>query len=196
MTVAALLPYHYPLRAISTVPASVIMARRHLTPTPDTSPGGVARYRDRIFDDTRHDPYQAKGKYREPMMCARCGAIFERGRWRWGEAPAGAHRSTCPACARTRDELPAGFVTLSGEFFNAHRAELLQLARNTAELERSEHPMHRIMHVVETAAEAVITTCDLHSARRIGEALESAYHGDLAMRFGEDEYSVRVRWRR
>ena len=98
-----------------------------------------------------------------------------RGRWTWGPAPPGAHKATCPACARTRDQLPAGFVTLSGEFFNAHRAELLHLARNTAEHECSEHPLNRIMNVVEMPAEAVITTCDVHSARRIGEALERAY---------------------
>jgi len=172
------------------------MARRHSVLTPDTPPGGVTRYRDRIFDDPQHDPYHAKGKYREPSACGTCGAVFEGGRWRWGEAPAGARKSTCPACARIRDDFPAGYVNLSGEFFNAHRAELLQLARNAAEKERSEHPMHRIMHVVEAPAETVITTCDIHSARRIGGALESAYQGDLEVRFGEDEYSVRVKWSR
>ena len=52
------------------------------------------------------------------------------------------------------------------------------------------------MNVAETAAEAVITTCDVHSARRIGEALKSAYDGELGLRFGEDEYSVRVSWKR
>ncbi len=172
------------------------MARRHSTPTPESPPGSVTRYRDRIFDDLRHDPYHAKGKYREPTVCPGCGAIFENGRWKWGEAPLGAHKATCPACARTRDELPAGFVTLSGDFFNAHRVDLLQLARNTAENERSEHPMNRIMTVTEASDEAVITTCDVHSARRIGEALKRAYDGDLDMSFAEDEYSVRVNWKR
>lgn len=154
------------------------------------------RHRARIFDDLPHDPYQAKGKYREPMLCGVCGAIFQGGRWTWSPAPPGAHQATCPACARARDQLPAGFVTLSGEFFNAHRAELLHLARNTAENECSEHPLHRIMNVVEMPAEAVIATCDVHSARRIGEALERAFDGDLNMRFAKDEYSVRVNWRR
>ena len=156
-------------------------------PTPKTPPGGVTRYRDRIFDDLRHDPYQARGKYREPTVCARCRAIFERGRWKWGDAPPRAHEATCPACARIHDKLPAGIVTLSGEFFSAHRSELLQLARNTAESERAEHPLHRIMAVTETPDGAVITTCDVHSARRIGEALKSAYDGELDLRFGEDE---------
>ena len=172
------------------------MTRRHATPTPDTPPGSVTRYRARIFDDLRHDPYQARGKYREPTVCASCGAIFERGRWKWGEAPTQAHKATCPACARIRDKLPAGLVTLAGEFFNAHRAELLQLARNAAESERSEHPLHRIMGVAEAPDQAVITTCDVHSARRIGEALKSAYDGELDLRFGEDEYLVRVHWTR
>ncbi len=172
------------------------MTRRHPTPTADSPPGSVTRYRDRIFDDLRHDPYQAKGKYREPTVCAGCGAIFQNGRWKWGEAPLHSHKETCPACARIRDNLPASLVTLSGEFFNAHRAELLQLARNTAESERAEHPLHRIMHVAETPDEAVISTCDVHSPRRIGGALERAYDGELEVRFGEDEYSVRVHWTR
>lgn len=172
------------------------MGRRHSIPSPESPPGGIVRHRDRVLDQARHDPYQAKGKYRGPALCSGCGAIFENGRWRWGEAPAGAHRSTCPACARTRDEFPAGYVNLSGVFFDAHRAELLQLARHTAEQERGEHPLHRIMHVVEAPGQTVITTCDVHSARRIGEALASAYKGDLDVRFGEDEYSVRVNWTR
>lgn len=172
------------------------MTRRHTIPTPDSPPGSVARYRDRIFDDRRHDPYQARRKYKEPTLCGECGAVYAKARWTWGDAPAHAHRETCPACARTRDKLPAGLVTLSGEFFNAHRAELLQLARNAAERERTEHPLHRIMQVTEAPAEVVIATCDIHSPRRIGEALERAYRGDLDMRFGHDEYSVRVNWRR
>ena len=82
---------------------TTFMVRRHSIPTPDTPPGSVTRYRDRIFDDLRHDPYQARGKYREPTVCSGCGAIFERGRWKWGETPPRAHEATCPACARTRD---------------------------------------------------------------------------------------------
>ena len=172
------------------------MGRRHSIPSPETPPGGIVRQRDRVLDQARHDPYQAKGKYRGPAICGGCRAVFDNGRWCWGEPPSNAHRAICPACARTRDELPAGYVNLSGAFFDAHRAELLQLARHTAEQERAEHPMHRIMHVIEAPGQTVITTCDVHSARRIGEALASAYKGDLDVRFGEDEYSVRVSWTR
>jgi len=172
------------------------MAPRHPTPTPDSPPGSITCDRERVFfDDARHDPYQAKGKYREPTICSTCRAIYQGGRWAWGDAPEQAHHANCPACARVRDRLPAGVVTLSGAFFNAHRVELLQLAHNAAERERSRHPLHRIMNVAETATEAVITTCDVNCAQRIGEALQSAFDGHLDLCFGEGEYSVRVSWK-
>jgi len=173
-----------------------VMTRRQTIPSPATPPGSTPRYRDRIYDDARHDPYRAKGKYQEPAACTGCGAIFEGGRWRWSQVAANARPSMCPACARIRDALPAGYVSLSGPFFEAHRLELLRLVRNTAAQERAEHPLHRIMQILEDAEQTLVTTSDVHSARRIGEALKHAYDGDLDIGFGHDEYSVRVSWRR
>jgi hypothetical protein len=172
------------------------MTRRTTTRTPDTPPGGVTRYRDRIFDDKRVDPYQARGKYGEPTVCTDCGAVFRRGRWAWGETPEGARRDCCPACHRIRDKLPAGSVTLEGDFYAAHRAELLRLVRNEAEHERGEHPLNRIMGIDEQPDRAVVTTTDIHTAHRIGTALAHAYQGHVDMRYAEGEYSLRVNWRR
>jgi hypothetical protein len=42
----------------------------------------------------------------------------------------------------------------------------------------------------------VVTTTDIHTPHRIGTALERAYQGELAMRYGDEEYSIRVSWRR
>ncbi len=172
------------------------MIRRTAIPTPDTPPGGVTRYRDRIFDDPRHDPYQARGKYKEPAVCGDCQAVLRRGTWRWASAPEGASVVRCPACRRIHDKLPAGEVILAGEFLGKHREELLQLVRNEAERERGEHALHRIMGIEEHPERIVVTTTDIHSPRRIGHALESAYQGKLELSYGADEYSVRVHWRR
>ncbi len=172
------------------------MTRRTAVPTPDTPPGGVTRYRDRILDDKRVDPYQPRGKYREPTVCTDCGAVFRRGRWVLGEAPDGAHRDRCPACRRVRDKLPAGWVTLEGPFYAAHREELLQLVRHEAESERAEHPLNRIMGLEEHADRAIITTTDIHTPHRIGNALERSCQGELKIHYAEGEYSVRVNWRR
>ena len=172
------------------------MTRRTQIPTPDTPPGGVTRYRDRIFDDLRHDPYQAKAKYKEPAACEDCGAMLKRGRWQWATAPAGTPTTRCPACQRIRDKLPAGEITLGGAFLAAHRDELLHLVRHEGERERSEHALHRIMEIREERDRIVVTTTDIHLPRRIGRALKTAYQGELELSYGEDEYSVRVQWRR
>jgi hypothetical protein len=172
------------------------MTRRTPVRTPDTAPGGATRYRDRIFDDKRMDPYQARRKYHEPTACTDCAAVFQAGRWIWGDAPAGARRDRCPACRRIHDKLPAGSVTLEGDFYARHREELLQLVRNEAEHERAEHPVNRIIDIDEGPERAVVTTTDIHTPHRIGTALARAYDGHLDTRYGEDEYSVRVSWRR
>ena len=152
------------------------------------------RYRDRIFDDKRHDPYQEKEKYKEPTVCSDCHAVFHDGRWKWAGAPQGAHKVRCPACRRTQDKLPAGFVTLAGTFSNAHRDELLALIHHVAAREREQHPMHRIMQIDEGSDRIVVTTTDIHSPQRIAEALKHAYHGDFEIHYGHDEYMVRVNW--
>ncbi len=172
------------------------MTRRGPTPTPDTPPGSIARYRDRIFDDKRIDPYEAKGKFSAPTVCGDCRAVFEGGRWQWASAPENAHVARCPACQRIQDKLPAGEITLDGPFFDAHREELLQLVQNEGAHERGEHPLHRIMRIDESGGKAVVLTTDIHTPRRLGRALESAYRGDLELRYGADEYSVRAHWRR
>ena len=172
------------------------MTRRTPPPTPQSPAGGVTRYRDRIFDSKRHDPYQAGGKYAEPTRCGTCGATFHQGRWQWVSAPQAADIALCPACQRIRDKLPAGEITLEGEFVRAHRAELVQLVRNQAEHEREEHPLHRIMQLDDDPGRVYVSTTDIHLPQRIGEALKRAYDGELELHYGHDEYSVRVHWRR
>jgi NMD protein affecting ribosome stability and mRNA decay len=172
------------------------MSRRAQQPTTASPAGTVTRYRDRIFDDKSHDPYQSNGKYKEPTVCGDCHAVFHGGRWQWAGAPQGAHKARCPACRRTRDKLPAGTATLTGAFFDAHRDEMLALVRHVAAREQAEHPLHRIMHIEEAPNGVVVTTTDIHSPQRIAEALKHAYHGDFNLSYGHDEYTVRVNWQR
>lgn len=170
------------------------MSRR--TPTPSTPQGSVTRYGARVLDNPEHDPYRKKRKYEEPTRCAGCGAVFDRGRWHWGAAAEHGHVATCPACARIADKLPAGFLTLDGDYVAAHRGELVAIARHQAELEGAEHPLHRIMDIAADAARVEITTTDVHLPHRIGEAIARAHDGKLDTHYGADEYSVRVHWHR
>lgn len=144
-----------------------------------------------------HDTYREREKPKEPARCPDCGAVFKKGRWVWvDEAPADVHEHTCPACQRMRDDYPAGFVTVGGSFFDAHRNEIVNLVRNEAEKESGEHPLKRIMGVKDTEDGVLVTTTDAHLARRIGDALARAYEGELDYDYNRDDDMLRVTWKR
>lgn len=147
-----------------------------------------------IFDGPLNDPYQEEGKLAEPAVCGECGAVYLEGRWQWAARPAQAATAHCPACRRIHDEIPAGYVTIEGEFARANRAELLNQIHNTEAHEKSEHPLQRIMEVREEGDKLVVTTTDVHVARAIGEGLHHAYKGELDFQYNRDDYLLRVSW--
>jgi len=170
------------------------MTRTTTTP-PSLAPSGAdRRYRDRTYDDLRHDPYQAKGKYKEPAECGDCGAVFHHGRWTWTTASENAARVECPACHRIRDKQPAGFITLAGVPMGEERDELARIVRNVEKHEKAEHPLHRIIAIAHDADEMRVTTTDTHLPQRIGESVRHARKGTLGIVYGPDEYVVRVHW--
>jgi len=162
--------------------------------TPVPKAGQFGRHGARILDELRHDPYEPRGK-QPPTRCTTCGAVFRAGRWRWNDAEAAAP-GTCPACRRIADRLPAGHLTLHGPYVAAHRDELCNIVRREGELERAEHPMHRLVDVRAHDDVIEVTTTDIHLPRRIGTAIDRAHDGDLAIAFSEDAYEIRVAWRR
>lgn len=146
-------------------------------------------------DDQRIDPYKRPQKLAEPTVCPQCGAVYLHGRWQWSQRPKEAEETLCQACLRTNDHYPAGVVTLSGTLAGQKKTEILHLARHQEEAEKTEHPMNRIIEVVEAPGEIVINTTDVHLPRRIGEAIHRAFHGTLDMHFDEKAHFVRVTWR-
>jgi NMD protein affecting ribosome stability and mRNA decay len=151
---------------------------------------------DRLLRELGHDPYHAKKKLSEPTVCPHCGAIFHAGRWQWAEPPAAAHRELCPACRRVEDQCPAGFLTLGGEFFAGHKADILNLVHNVEQREKAEHALKRIMSVEEQDGDVMITFTDPQLARAAGEAVQAAYKGELDFAYQENEFLLRVSWHR
>ena len=152
--------------------------------------------REQLFQELVHDSYKAGRKLPEPTRCPDCGAVFQDGRWIWGTAPAGAHAERCPACHRIHDKFPAGFVTLKGAFLQAHRDEILHLVRNHEAKEKGEHPLQRIMSIVDSADGIVVTTTDTHLARDIAQALHNAYKGEFEFHYNKEENLLRATWTR
>ncbi|QSA95676.1 BCAM0308 family protein [Methylococcus sp. EFPC2] len=163
------------------------------THVPDSSHPGR---HDRLLQEWVHDTYKSKSKLPEPAVCPDCGAIYRHGRWQWGEAEAGAHQETCPACHRVRDKCPAGFLTLGGEFLLTHKDEILHLVHNQEAREKAEHPLKRIIAIETEGDGLTITFTDPHLARGVGEALHHAYQGQLDFRYQEEERILRVNWLR
>ncbi|MGH8677929.1 MAG: BCAM0308 family protein [Burkholderiales bacterium] len=148
------------------------------------------------IEEAQHDPYRPKTKLPEPSVCPQCALVYHGGRWLETARPQQAAEQLCPACRRIHDRFPAGYVTLEGAFLAQHRDEILHIARNTETRERSRHPLQRIMDVEQTAERIEVTTTDLHLARRIGEAVHSAFEGTLDVNYSPNEYVVRVHWTR
>ncbi|MCX8018131.1 MAG: BCAM0308 family protein, partial [Rhodocyclaceae bacterium] len=134
---------------------------------------------DQLRPERVHDTYKLAGKLAEPTVCKQCGAVFHAGRWQWLAPPAGAHQIVCPACHRSADRFPAGYVVIGGPYFAAHRDELLQLVRHHEAKEKAEHPLARIIAIEEEGEGIVVTTTDIHLARDLGMALHHAHKGEL-----------------
>ena len=162
----------------------------------DRAEGGGPQRRDRLIREREHDPYKVREKLPDPTACPDCGAMFRDGRWMWGAPPVDAHRATCPACQRTRDDYPAGYLTLEGDFHREHRAEILSLLRHVEEREKKEHPLKRLLDIQDDPDALRITTTDSGFARNLGDALESAYAGELDYQYTKEGSCLRVTWRR
>ena len=166
------------------------MTRKSITP------GIQTVNKSRIFEEREHDAYRAQAKLPSPTLCPGCGAVYSDGRWQWQPRPEAAHTEKCPACHRIHDHFPAGYVTVSGEFAASHRDEVIELVRNLEKKEKAEHPLKRIIDIVDEGGGMLVTTTDIHLAHGIGEALSRAYKGKLESHYNEGEKLVRVTWTR
>jgi NMD protein affecting ribosome stability and mRNA decay len=152
--------------------------------------------RDELRPERVHDTYKSKKKLPEPTRCPDCNAVYQGGRWTWAAPPPGANEERCPACNRIHDRLPAGYVALKGEFLTQHRDEILHLVRHREAREKAEHPLERIIGIEDAEGGVLVTTTDSHLARDIGEALHSAYKGELEYHYNEGQNLLRVQWTR
>ena len=115
-------------------------------------PGFKLVRREQLLQEAVHDAYKSKGKLPEPTVCPDCGAVYHAGHWQWLDKAQGCTSDYCPACHRIRDHFPAGYVSLSGDFFASHEQEVLQQIRHHEAKEKASHPLQRIMDIEKTTA--------------------------------------------
>ena len=144
------------------------------------------------------NPYYEGKKYKEPTYCPNCDLVYREGRWiddsiSSKEDP---HEALCPACRRKRDRNPEGLVYLSGNYFEEHKKEILQLVKNDEEKAKQTRPLQQLMWVDEESNSMELATTNEHLARRIGKSIARAHDGDLDIKSGQNERLVRVYWKR
>lgn len=153
--------------------------------------------RDKGIKQRRHDTYKHREKLPEGTICTICGVVYAKGRWVWQYEGETTKETTCPACQRIRDRYPAGFITLSGEFFQENQEEIINLARNLEEQHKQAHPMQRIMRIHKKDSKTtLIETTGVHLARRIGDAISRAYQGEYSFQYADNYNRIRVEWQR
>lgn len=154
--------------------------------------------RDLPLDQHVDDPYLSREKLTEPTVCPDCGAIFHKGHWQWGKAADGAVEHRCPACSRIHDKVPAGVLTLQGEFFNAHKSEIMHLIHNKESQEKAEHALERIMSIEEQQEpqQTVVNYTGVHLTRSTSQEIEKSYHGKLEVEFTDKDAVMHARWER
>lgn len=165
------------------------MTRRKRTPTHPAA--GTPRPTARIHEER-------SGKLPDGGHCPRCDAHYHAGRWTWTAPPATAYSKVCPACERIAEDLPAGELHVDGKFVSRHRDELIALLRSVEARERDQHPLKRIMGIVDEGTGFRVTTTDAKLADALGRALRHAYKGDLRHppTTADRENLVRIHWLR
>jgi NMD protein affecting ribosome stability and mRNA decay len=161
----------------------------------ERSAGRTSHHKEALRERS-DDSYRDDAKRPDPARCPKCGAVWLKGRWTWGRAPEGAATHKCPACRRTEDDFPAGYLTLSGDFLPLHRTEILNLVMARATRAREEHPLQRVMSVENVAGGMMVKTTDTHLARAIAQAVQEAFKGELELAYGRDENLLRATWSR
>jgi hypothetical protein len=141
----------------------------------------------------------------EPAVCAKCGAIYTDRRWTMrGRIFNGAKHSewrpanstVCPACVQIDNGIAGGYLTIDGDFFTEHKAEIGHLLSNEAKKAGEKNPLARIMQRHETADKLIVETTTEHLAQRLGHALEKAYDGQVEYDFSHENKVARVHWHR
>jgi NMD protein affecting ribosome stability and mRNA decay len=149
------------------------------------------------------DPYRLE-EGQEAAICHQCHALYQGKRWFFDEklyqrlaGTSKVREVLCPTCRKIKDHYPEGILTLSGEFFQEHKEEIVTLLKNEAARVGNRNVMDRVIQMMEEGKDKlVVETTTEKLAQHLGRAVYKAYKGDLNFRWSEMNRFVRVYWSR
>lgn len=159
--------------------------------------------RNKVYAE--NDPYlPPKGKGLVGIsICKDCKAVYHSKKW-FLDAKLYEQKKklkdinwvTCPACKKTKENVPNGVVTLKGDFLKQHKQEILNLIHNEDARSKNYNPLKRIMKINEKGGEIEILTTSAKLAQRLGSILFKAYSGEVEYKKHENAKFMRVEWKR
>lgn len=140
------------------------------------------------------------GVFKEPSVCERCGAIYQRSRWRRGGRLGGellekAAWVECPACVESKSGLAYGKVVISGDFARDH---LQLIRRRIANVERRAsftQPERRVLSSDWDGKNLEVLTTSQKLAHRIARELEKLFGGRARYSWAGDDGSLFATWK-
>jgi len=136
-------------------------------------------------------------------ICKRCRAIYQDKHWFFDEEMAkklsrdkNIHLVICPGCQSIINRKVDGVVNLKSSLIKEHKDEILNLIHHEEEKEKQKNPISRIVEIESWMDEIIVKTTTQFLARRIGQAVDKAYNGNLEIQKAPREEFTRVNWTR
>lgn len=132
-----------------------------------------------------HSRKQVAKKAADSLVCDDCGVVQHGGRWYWGALAIGFVRGcVCPACKSIRERRPMGTLRIPMPLVDSTN-EVMEFVRSAGSAEQAEHPLERLMDVVERDGELWITTTGAHLVRRLVTQLRHRFHSKPKIHYDE-----------
>ncbi len=145
-------------------------------------------------------PVARKTSLKEPAICERCGAIFERKTWRSDRKPTVAilDKATwtiCPACEQVAGDVYFGRVLVTGKGALERREKIERRIANVARLASNRQPERKLVSQEWEGSTLEILTTSQKLAHRIARELSKTFGGKAAYKWSDDDGSLLATWR-
>jgi NMD protein affecting ribosome stability and mRNA decay len=145
-------------------------------------------------------PVARKTSLKEPAVCERCGAVYERKTWRSDRRPTiavldKATWTICPACEQVAADVYYGRVLITGKGALERRAAIERRVANVARLAASRQPERKVVSQEWEGSKLEILTTSQKLAHRIAKELNKTFGGKASYKWSADDGSLLATWR-
>lgn len=140
-------------------------------------------------------------RLKEPSVCERCGAVYERSVWRHRRLNTAALEKvawvTCPACAQVREgDRYFGRVLIRGPYAVANADVIRRRVQNVGRRSAYTQPQRRIMSIDSNGKTIEVLTTSQKLAHRIARELEKAFGGKATFKWSDRDGTLLTTWRK